>query len=292
VEVPPGGWTAQTFAAHGLPLLRAITRQAFLTQRRAIPFIARKAHELFKRQMDRVIARVLSLTRQSMRSVKAEPPIQIVLAQHEELWVQALNEVFAESGLEIVAELIPPIQSTMAQGYSKVSELLGHKVDPDRSAHLTRLANHIAQKITKINDTTRDKFRTNIQTAIGEGLSVAETAIRLRESMTEVHRSRITTIARTETNNAWTNGAAAAYKESETLTHVSVIGCESREEERWGTPGYPWMWRGESTCNAEDIPISELDAFMVISFHPNHTGTLIPSRFRNEDGTADPVLAE
>ena len=55
------------------------------------------------------------------------------------------------------------------------------------------------------------------------------------------------------------------------ITHVSVIGCEARE------PGSP-QYRGESTCNIQDVPINDADK---LEFHPNHTGTIVPSRFRN-----------
>ena len=49
-----------------------------------------------------------------------------------------------------------------------------------------------------------------------------------------------------------------------------AIGCEAREA---GSPTY----RGESTCNIEDVPVSDADK---LRFHPNHTGTMVPSKFR------------
>ena len=92
----------------------------------------------------------------------------------------------------------------------------------------------------------------------------------LDEALPAFNASRINTIARTETNNAWTRGSVASFQESTTLSHVSVIGCEARE------PNSP-QYRGESTCNVQDVPVEDAG---LLDFHPNHTGTIVPSRFR------------
>ena len=55
---------------------------------------------------------------------------------------------------------------------------------------------------------------------------------------------------------------------------VSVIGCEARE------PNSP-KFDGESTCNFADLEIERLDEFLAVGFHPNHTGVLVPSGFKD-----------
>jgi hypothetical protein len=282
LDVPKGGWDAQEFAAQGRILILAIDRLAKITQRKAIPVVARKAMELFRHQLEQVIRRVHG--RLGIRSAKAEA-VTISLPQHESMWMRALEEVFAEQDVEIVTELVPPVQSVMAQAYNRVSVLLGHEADAVVNQRIARQARELASQIVQINDTTRRIFQREIIQSIKDGLSVSQTAERLRELLPKFERGRISTIARTETNSAWTQGSVAAFQQSDTLTHVSVIGCESRERERWNSPSYQqFMWRGESTCNIQDVPILDADK---LRFHPNHTGTLVPSRFRNADGTVD-----
>lgn len=273
IEIPESGWTGEQFARQGRLLILTIARLAKLTQRRAAPYVARKANDLFRRQVDRVIERVV--THPSIRSAKRNHLIDILLPQHEQLWAQAIDDVFATAGIEAVTELIPPIQSVMGQGYSRVGILLAQEAEPDVNPRIARNAREIAQKITRINDTTRTAFNRLIRQSIEEGLTVSETAQRIREQLPKINANRSLTIARTELNNAWTQGAVTAYQQSKTLTHVSVIGCEARE------PGSP-TYRGESTCNIQDVPVQDAHT---LQFHINHTGTIVPSRFRNEDGT-------
>src|SRR5437588_11165492 len=112
-------------------------------------------------------------------------------------------------------------------------------------------------------------------------MSVSETAGLLERELPPIFGNRALTIARTELNSAWSLGAANSFLQSETLTHISVIGCEARE------PRSP-HFLGESTCIYPDLPVHQLDEFLAIGFHPNHTGNLVPSRFRNADGSVDP----
>lgn len=279
---PKDGWTASEFATHGARLMHALDRVAKTVQRKAVPVVARRALALFERQLDETIARALRRA-QRARALKSGA-VEIILPQDEGIWMQALNEVFAELGIEATAELVPPVQSVLAQGYSRTSDLLAQPGDPEQSLNMTRFARDIAEDIVGINETTRDQFRKVLESAIQDGLTTTETADRMRDKMGQNFRHRVNTIARTEVNNAYTRGALAAYQESRTLTHVSVIGCESRERERWNSPSYqPFMYRGESTCNIVDVPVHDAH---LLNFHPNHTGTLVPSKFRNRDGSS------
>jgi hypothetical protein len=122
-----------------------------------------------------------------------------------------------------------------------------------------------------------------IRSSIADGHTVAETAKVLEERMPKIAAARIRTIARTETMMAWTEGSIASLQQSGVVTHVSVIGCESREEGSWGRPSFQqFMYRGEGTCNIQDVPIADAH---LLNFHPNHTGSVVPSRFKEADGT-------
>jgi hypothetical protein len=281
----PKRWTAQEFARQGQILIVAMVRASRLTTKKAFPFVARAANKVFARQLDAIIAKVLA--KAGRRSAKESVEIAIDPGAHEALWVQAINEVMQEQGIDLVAELIPPIQSVMGQSYGRISALMGQPTTVTGHQIIARQARSVASRIVNINDTTRKVIEGAVRGSIGSGLTVTETAAKLRETMPALSRSRVNTIARTELSNAWHEGAKTSFQESETLTHVSVIGCESREEDRWDSPSYQqFMYNGESTCNAVDVPVQDMDK---LNFHPNHTGTTIPSRFRNADGSVEAV---
>lgn len=269
--IPAEGWNAHNFAVHGKAMIVALSRVARLTQRRATPTLAMAALGVFKGQLREIIGLA------TRKHVKA---IENATGQHGALWDQAIDDVMgAGAAKEMASAIMPPIQSVMAQGVSKTAILLG--LDPeDVSKNVTRQSRKIAERITKISDTTRKKIVRIVTNSIENGDSIVETANKLEAAGNEIFSSRAMTIARTELSNAWAIGAADTFKTSETITHLSVIGCEKRETDN------QWQYKGQSTCNFPDLPITELDAFMEISFHPNHTGTIVPSGFRNPDGSA------
>lgn len=282
LEIPRGGWTAAEFARQGPLLLRAMVRAQRIATKKAFPYVAAKATELFRRQLEAIIGKVMR--RVGARSAKDPVTITIGLPANEEIWRQAIQEVLAEEGIQAALDLVPPIQSVMAQAYSRVTTLMGQAQTLAGNQRIAREAREVAARITRIHDTTREVLDRQVRQAIQEGLTVQETAARLRDVVPELNHARVNMITRTELSNAWQQGSLQSFQESETLTHVSVIGCESRERERWGQPSYQrYLYRGESTCNIQDVPIQDAGQ---LQFHPNHTGTLVPSRFRNADGTS------
>jgi hypothetical protein len=282
VEVPKGGWNAAEFARQGRYLIIGLDRLAKITQRKAMPVIRHRAMVLFKQQLDLVIEKA---GRQfSMRSIKAEDVPVPDKTNALSVWLRSLEEVFAEQGLQSVLDLVPPIQSVMGQAYSRTAALMGQQAHESVNARIAHQSQGIAQKITSINDTTRQTFQRAIMDSIEANETVTETAARLRELLPQFERGRINTISRTETSRAWTQGSVQAFQQSDTLTHVSVIGCESREEDRWNSPSFQqFMYNGQGTCNIQMVPVVDADK---LNFHPNHTGTVVPASFRNADGSA------
>lgn len=286
LRIPEEGWNAQNFARQGGPMILTLARLAKITQRRAAPIVAATALRMFKSQLREVIERVTTNAhghndrqRRSLAEfagVKAD--IDIELPQHEGLWAEALNAVFREARIEAVAELMPAIQSVMGKAYSQTSILMGQEPSPNVGSIVAREARQIATRVASVSETTRRNIAVAVRDAIKNNLSVTDTAAYLESRVPQIFGNRSLTIARTELNNAWTKMSVRSFQESSTLTHVSVIGCEAREE---NSPQY----RGESTCNIEDVPVADAH---LLEFHVNHTGNLVPSRFRNEDGTFDP----
>lgn len=271
--IPKDGWRATTFRLFGQAMIVAMHRAALITQRQQTALVARAVAAQFKKQIEEVIQRFLS-TSTFGRSAKA--PGDVFLPAHEQLLLEILNDVLEETGARVTAEILPSVQSTLDQGYSKTSMLLAQR--PVRgSIGLQRRSQALASRITNISATTRRRFQTILNNAVREGLSIQQTAQLIRQRIPQIQANRALTIARTEINNAWREGAIQSFKESATLTLVSVIGCESREEDRWETPSYaPYLYRGESTCNIQDVPVADSDK---LEFHINHTGTLVPSGF-------------
>lgn len=271
--IPEDGWNAQNFVTGGTGLVIALSRLGRITQFRTAPRLAKKLNETFSKQLARVISKVVSRGRG--RAGKAT--LDLMLGNIEGVWAQALREVIAETGVEIAINVMPEVQSVMAQGYSRTSIVLGQSPAVDVGRMVTAESRDIAQRVTMINETTRKRIMESVNRSIEAGLTVAETADQLTSEVSSIYGNRALTIARTELNRAWTRGTLKSMKESETLTHISVIGCEAREA---NSPQY----KGESTCNAVDVPINDADLLL---FHVNHTGNIVPSRFRNSDGTFD-----
>lgn len=278
--IPKEGWNAHNFRVYGRAMIMTMHRIAQIEQRRAIPHVAREASKHFREQLDEILKRFESNRGFLGRSAKA---VVIFTSAHENLLKDIINQVLEETRTDARASIISSVQSVMAKGYSKTSVLLAQKPDIAHNTALQRRAQGLASKITQIGETTRKRFETILGQAVDSGLSVVETTKLIRTRIPEINDRRSLTIARTELGNGWAQGSAQAFKESSTVSEVSVIGCESREENLWDTPSYQqFMYKGESKCNYEDLPVAELDAFMEGGWHPNHSGSLIPSAFRED----------
>ena len=190
--------------------------------------------------------------------------------------MEALARVLQEANLEFQLELRPPISYAVEEALNRTGILLADEISPARAEQVVSSATqNIAAKITRINDTTRTRFEREIRNGLEDKLTVRELVSRLRENVMPMSHARSLTIARTEASNAWAQGSVAAFKESSTLEYLSVIGCDGEE------PKGP-QYKGRSSCNYPDLPVTELDAFMEVGFHPNHTGCICPSGFRED----------
>jgi hypothetical protein len=286
-HIPAGGWDAEQFVRHGAGMIRAMSRVAKITQRKAIPVVAKTAKELFDTQLKRIIRRVEQQRQhfrfglRSLGSMKADSgPTSVLLSmpQEEQLWAEAIAEVLKTADIEVVVRLTPPIQSVMAQGYSKTAYMLGQRADAQVAAAISQQTRETAKQITAINDTTQKNILNAVKDGVKQQMTVRELSEYIEQRESKIFGNRALTIARTELNKAWTQGAAISFKESDAITQYSVIGCEAREA---SSPHF----KGQSTCNYKGIKKDELDEFLAVGFHPNHTGTLIPSGFASDAAT-------
>jgi hypothetical protein len=93
---------------------------------------------------------------------------------------------------------------------------------------------YVGERITQIDETTRDTLRDELQSAFedGKGESVTELAGRLRDVVgdsAEMSPSRALTIARTETAIAYNHGALLAYGQNG-IENVEVSDGDGDEE--------------------------------------------------------------
>lgn len=285
LHIPEGGWNAEQFILHGAGMLRAMARTAKITQWKAIPVVAKTAKDLFDSQLKRIIRRVeqsrqhYRLGIRSLGGIKADGEsmtILLSLPQEEGLWAEAIDEVMKTADLEVVVRLTPPIQSVMAQGYSKTAYMLGQRSEAQVAAAINKQTRETAKQITGINDTTKKNILNAVKDGVERQMTVKEMAAYIEQRESKIFGNRALTIARTELNKAWTQGAAISFKESDAITQYSVIGCEARE---LSSPHF----HGQSTCNYKGIKSDELDEFLAVGFHPNHTGTLVPSGFKSDE---------
>lgn len=272
LTVPDGGWSARTFGRNGKQLIKVLVRLAKITQRKAVPHVAKIAKSIFTRQTQAVIDRVTGNYLRPGYGIRSATLLDRVTIDHEQIWLEAIEEVFGSAALESTLEFVPTLRSVMDQGFSKTQSMMGVKVHRGDPAIIARRVQGIAERVVGVSATTKKRLASVIRRSIDDGLTVSETATELLSVSAKINEARAMCIARTELSNAYTQGAIEAYKQSPTLTHVSVIGCEARES---NGP----LYRGEPTCNIEDVPVSESDQ---LEWHPNHTGCLIPSKFKDE----------
>lgn len=274
-HVPPEGWNSDTFSGrNGVELLRDIVKINKSATARGMRVLSKFFKAYWDRKLEELIAYVIQ-----RGGVRKAFTIDLDVPSEGSLWAEAIEEVFKEDDMEVMAEVLPAIQSVASETYGRTMILLGADADPGANQAVLKRSKELARKVTRVNDETRKRLGAEIEKSIDEGATVYETIEILRKRFPEISANRIPTIARTEMGRASDEGIKQALKMSSTVTHVSVIGCEAIEK---NSPTY----KGIPTCNIENVPIEDID---MLEFHPNHTGTIVPSRFRGEDGSSKPV---
>jgi len=255
---PKGGWNAETYEKHGTTLISNFFKSQINHRRKGQIKLKKFLERLFNNQIEEVIEGAVKSS--SFKQFGIFDP-----------WVGSLSRTFMQGDFQVAGNL-KAIQEPLVNGtYGDSKKLLGEKVPRHSKFRNRERSNKIAGRVTKINKTTRTLLKQEIQNALKEGLSVAETSKKLREMLPRMNR-RIPTIVRTEMGRATDEGVKQALKESRVVTHCSVMGCEKEEP--------LFTYNGQSTCNVEGVPIGEVDG---VEFHINHTGAWVPSRFKSAE---------
>jgi hypothetical protein len=271
-EVPEGGWTSESFSRDGVRLIQAVNRMAVLMQRRAAAHIASRVSTVLDRALRDVVRGALN--QENTLQPKAAR-IELNLDAQLDAFNIALEGALGTVQAELMLEVVPAIQSLMGAAYDRLTAAMGSQLNQVQAVRdFAAQAEGLAGRIVGVSETTRERVANLVARNIREGQSVLETARGIVDEGAGINARRALTIARTEMSNAWHQAATRSFKDTPTLTHVSVIGCQARE------PNSP-QYRGESTCNIQDVPVEDAG---LLTFHPNHTGNIVPSRFANSAG--------
>jgi len=319
-KVPDGGWTQQTFQTEeGKKLIKDVLAIRRLAIRENATSLSTSVERLMREQVAEVLALFAAKVNKQVGTKSLGGSIlQVVLALNvpddsEGLWEDVITEVLGDSNLGIVARTIrafqPSVQSVIDHIFTKtkvvvpppmppqyltgegdegINELIpvAYHTTPEvappplptarqQSQRINKRAAEICEKVTRINATTRDRLRMVFKREIKKGSTMGEIIKVVEDNFPYIATNRIPTIVRTELSNAANEGQIMSFEESLSVTHCSVYGCQAVED---ASPTY----RGFHTCAIQNVPVADL---RLVEFHINHTGSWVPTGFRNNDGT-------
>lgn len=181
----------------------------------------------------------------------------------------------------------PTFQSLIDKSYTRTRYLLG-EADGLANPRLAGRNERILKKLKRVQISTLSMANFKIKQTFEDaawfrvGYSWGEAVGLVGQAVLErvASPSRVLTIARTEGQRAVDEGLKEGVKQSDIVSHMSVIGCQAIE------PNIP-TYRGDPTCNIEDVPVEDVD---LVDFHINHTGAWVASRFREEARAVSGVI--
>jgi len=275
--LPRSTWNATRFAREGERLIMTFFRGGKIVMRTAEAQLRTRLQKVY----GALAKRVPNIIGKTAKHVIEPQGLGIDPGTLEFIWREAIQAELEQAGFAVEAVVRHTTDQTFDLGRDFCLRTLGLE-DEGLRRSVARNSAELAQRITGINESTRDQVLKLLRDAIKESDTVVQVADKLRAGLRNWSETKVRTVARTETMLAWNEATAKAMAASGVVTHVSVLGCESREEERWGQPSYQqFMYRGESTCNIRDVPVQDAPK---LRFHPNHTGCMVPSRIRSVEG--------
>jgi len=280
-SVPEGGWDDATFRAGGDPLVQDISNVIALAKMRGIRSLGDMLAQLMEVHYIETIDAAMAIYGRSYTGLETvesqQGPGQNYLLV---LWLLAIQQATQRTSMEIALVTTPVVQSVVQDVYVKIMTLLGVSANRVQVNLMTNRARDIAKSLESITQTTNDRMSSAVENAVLAGMSMAAVVALLKAKMTSIVSNRVNTILRTEMGKAADEAATSAYSDSKAVSHVSVVGCQAIEA---GIPTYA----GIPTCNIQNVPVAQSRK---LSFHPNHTGIIVPSAFYSRDGNLPRLL--
>lgn len=272
--VPDEGWNEENLRTpNGRRLLRDLVRDRNVIVARGIKATATFLLSFFDEEFEELLRLVTSYYDAS-RGRKG-PTMIGEAGEHVHIWGRAMDENARKYDAKLVMEVTPKIHTTSKALATQVAKRLGGKITPALESAVRVRSNQLARQVKGIADTTRQRLASALAKCFNEGKNIDDTFAYLRKTFPRMNRNRVMTIARTEMGRAADIAQTAAYEQSGVVTYVSVVGCQAIER---GIPTY----NGIPTCNIKYVPIYDAHK---LHFHPNHTGTIVPSGFFKRDGS-------
>lgn len=273
-KVPSDGWTMENFQSeNGVKLVKDIVRVHRIAVTKNMPAMGKSLYAVMSEMLYKIVSQVEKVLAFMNGGRKAVGYIEM-----DAIWEDAVQSALSEYGNTVIETMQPFLQSTAGDIFDKNTRLLGREVTRQATSSLTSQIHHMATEVTSINETTRTRLARILKREFDKGTSPIEVCRIVKDQVPGLLKSRIPTIVRTELGKAGDVAAVNAALGSD-CTHMSVIGCEAVEDR---SPS----WNGFHTCNIRNVPVGQC---LNVRFHPNHTGTWIPSAFRRADGSI-PIL--
>lgn len=270
---PEGGWTQEFFSGLAADaLLTDISSVINVAKLNGVRSLVSELDSLVNQQFDDLIQQGHSnySTITGTRNEDAPSSDRLLLL----IWLLALRQISAKYTIQLTLTSTPIVQSVVDNVYRKIMDLLGVAPTKSQITVMVNRARNFAESLSQINNTTDERLT---QTISGSNAStMAGIAALLLAKKPYIFTSRVGTIARTEIRKATDIAVISAYRDSKSVSHVSVVGCQAIED---NSPTYS----GIPTCNIQNVPIQDVGK---LKFHPNHTGIIVPSAFFLENGSA------
>ena len=288
-SVPEGGWTDESFVGQDAEdLIEDFINLRRIALVRGIRTLAPALQRWFNAGTERIISQAMDGWRRLYgvplaASAGAKQDVIVNVEAHEDMWAAAIEQELRLANTEVQVITNATVTSVSDEVFNKVGIAIGYDPTPeDLRLHRGRIANRVSQ-VTRINETTRTRLRNAIGNSIRRGDPPGAVADKLRKRMPEINSNRAMTIARTELGQGADEATLLVMQQSGVVTHVSVIGCDTID-----SPPAP-HFDGMPTCNIRNVPI-EREA--ELTFHPNHTGSIVPSGFRRDDGSVPQLVTQ
>lgn len=281
-KVPEGGWTASTFRGErAVRLMRDFVNLNRAARGRGQKDVRPLVERWLTRQTNMVVT---GFTRQweslhgplrkqkgvGFKNDRHPAGFGISIEEAVRLMEQVIWQEIGELEVlrareELVGVEVGLVSDSAEAGFN----LLGGEMRVGDTFEAGFRTNRIADLVTNITETTRNRMRRYFESKLAGEATIYEAVQDFSSQFPEIEQWRVNTIVRTEMGRAADEGTKEALRNASTVSEVSVVGCEARED---NSPQY----RGESTCNIQNVPVQDID---LLEFHPNHTGAIVPSGF-------------
>lgn len=229
---------------------QALLKLATLTKQKLGVKLKDTSKKYFKQQTEKILAKLDELDKEKKLIVNG-----IKRTDFTELFDDPDDFAAYQKSMEQISVNIALTSLDNVSGIMQTEEPANPLDNPKFKEQLGKLG----KRIKGINDTTLNQLDTSLNEGLSNGESIPDLKKRVQKIMTNRAGWEATRIARTESAFAYDRGAIYGY-DLAGVKFLDVIGCTMIEPE-WD-------------CGRTNVPISEAYG---LDFHPNHTGTVVPS---------------